>query len=516
MTTSLAQRTDTVQVPPPPETTLQPPPPIAAPAQPHAALRARIQARALAIRNAAMEYCVPAGLERDTEPYRRARLITGFGLLGFLFGCAFAAFYLAIGHLWGALIIIACSIGVACASVILRLTRSIRLAGNLLTLILLLGFSALCGIEGGIRGHAIGWLAAVPLSALLLVDGPEAAAWCAISVLATAAFVILDLLGIRAPVLYPAPWHQLVTAAGYLGLTLFMSVLGLIFEGGRRRAFTRMERALVSVSDINARLKKLDAEKNEFLGIVAHDLKNPLNIVMGFAELISTGRHSSHERDQEDARYIIQAADRMISLITQLLDVNAIEQGRFPLEIEPCDLASISDQAVASFSAAAAKKGISVFCAGALMPARVMADSKAAYRILDNLLSNAIKYSPPGADVFVRLRNTMDAVLWEVQDHGAGLTAADQARLFQKFTKLSARPTAGESSNGLGLSIVKMLAQAMHGTIECHSTPGEGATFSLKLPAAQCPVYTHHDDIQALLSPAPLPSESAPEEHRAA
>ena len=339
-------------------------------------------------------------------------------------------------------------------------------------------------------------MAAVPLCALLLVQWPEAGLWCFLSLAVTVFYVCLDLDGIRVPILYPERWHQLVTAAGYLGLTLFMAVLGLIFEGGRRRAFARMERALDDVSEANGRLKRLDAEKNEFLGVAAHDLKNPLNIVMGFAELIATGRNANSGRDQEDARYIIEAADRMISLITQLLDVNAIEQGRFPLEISSFDLGEISAKVVASFSTAAEKKRLSVYAAQSLAPAQVIADSKATYRILDNLLSNAIKYSPPGRDIFVRIRNGPEGVVWEVQDQGAGLTDADKARLFQKFTKLSARPTGGESSTGLGLSIAKMLAESMGGNIECRSIAGEGATFALRLPTS-------------MDAPAPLPIPSA-------
>jgi signal transduction histidine kinase len=443
--------------------------------------------RMAAMRDGVMEYCVPAGLERNTEPYRRARLITGFGLLGFVFGCFYAAFYYAIGHVYGAAIITVCSVAVAMAPFILRRTGSIRLTGNLLTLILLAGFGSLCGIEGGVRGHAIGWLAAVPLCALLLVAGPEAVGWCFLSVVVTLFFVVMDLDGLTVPILYPAKWHYAVTAVGYLGLTTFMTLLGIIFEGGRRRAFARMETALAEVSEGNARLKKLDAEKNEFLGVAAHDLKNPLNIVMGFAEMIANGRHGGAERDKEDARYIIEAAERMITLITQLLDVNAIEQGRFPLELEVCDLGKISGQVAASYATAAERKRISLFAAGPMMPAWVLADSKAAYRVLDNLLSNAIKYSPPGGDVFVRMRNHPDGVVWEVQDQGAGLTEADQERLFQKFTKLSARPTAGESSTGLGLSIVKMLATQMNGTVECRSAKGQGATFCVHLPAAEAP-----------------------------
>jgi signal transduction histidine kinase len=306
-------------------------------------------------------------------------------------------------------------------------------------------------------------------------------------VVVTIFYVMLDLDGFRLPLLYPERWHQLVTAVGYLGLTLFMSLLGVIFEGGRRRAFARMERAVEGLSVLNVRLKKLDAEKNEFLGVAAHDLKNPLNIVMGFAELIAGGRNSATGRDQEDARYIIEAAERMISLINQLLDVNAIEQGRFPIEIGICDLCLISAQVASGFANAAEKKDISIYAAGTHAPAWVQADPKAVYRILDNLLSNAIKYSPRGGDVFVRIRNSPDGVVWEVQDQGAGLTEADHARLFQKFTKLSARPTGGESSTGLGLSIVRMLAEMMRGSVECRSKPGEGATFILRLPAAEPP-----------------------------
>lgn len=445
----------------------------------------RLLTRGMAFREAAMEACMPVGIERDTESYRRARLITGFGLLGFVFGSFYAAFYFLIGHVWGAEIIIVCSLAVACAPFLLRATGSIRFAGNLLTLILLVGFGSLCGIEGGVRGHAIGWLAAAPLCALLLVDGWRAWVWCVLSVAVTGFFVALDLHGVRLPPLYPERWHELVTAAGYLGLTLFMSLLGLIFEGGRRRAFGRMEGALARVSEVNERLTRLDKEKNEFMGVAAHDLKNPLNVVMGFAEMIAGGRNSGTGRDREDARYIIEAAHRMIEIITQVLDINAMEQGRFPLEMGVCDLGRVSRQVAGSYSTVAQKKKVSIYAAEPLTPAWVLADPKATYRILDNLLSNAIKYSPPGCDVFIRIRNSSDGVVWEVQDQGAGLTEADQEKLFQRFAKLSARPTAGESSNGLGLSIVKMLVEAMGGTVECKSKPREGATFVLRLPTAE-------------------------------
>ena len=269
-----------------------------------------------------------------------------------------------------------------------------------------------------------------------------------------------------------------------LGLTLLSMVLGIVAESGRRRAAARLEPALAAAAEANARLEKLDTEKTEFLNVAAHGLKNPLGIIIGFAELIASGRNGATPRDQEDARYIIAAADRMINLISELLDVNAIEQGLFPMEVTRCDLGVLSRQVTEGYADAAEKKGISIYAAGPLTPAEVLADPQAACRILDNLLSNAIKFSPPGGDVYVRIRNSPEGVTWEVQDQGAGLTGADMARLYGKFARLSARPTAGEPSTGLGLAMVKMLTDAMNGVIECKSKPGEGASFSVRLPAA--------------------------------
>jgi signal transduction histidine kinase len=124
----------------------------------------------------------------------------------------------------------------------------------------------------------------------------------------------------------------------------------------------------------------------------------------------------------------------------------------------------------------------------------VHADASASLQILDNLVSNAVKYSPPGKRVVVRITNDelrisnvhsslhTSGVCIAVQDEGPGLSDEDKTKLFGKFARLSARPTAGEHSTGLGLSIVKRLAEAMNGNIHCKSTLGEGATFILVLP----------------------------------
>jgi signal transduction histidine kinase len=110
------------------------------------------------------------------------------------------------------------------------------------------------------------------------------------------------------------------------------------------------------------------------------------------------------------------------------------------------------------------------------------ADRAATLQILDNLISNALKYSPPNTTVHIHTLPEQNYVLVKIRDEGPGISEADQRKLFQKFSRLSARPTGGESSTGLGLSIVKRLAEAMGGTIQCHSALGAGATFILRLP----------------------------------
>jgi signal transduction histidine kinase len=112
-------------------------------------------------------------------------------------------------------------------------------------------------------------------------------------------------------------------------------------------------------------------------------------------------------------------------------------------------------------------------------------DVGAVTQILDNILSNAIKYSPPFTHVDVLVTSRDGAVLMEVQDQGPGFSSEDMQRLYQKFARLSAQPTAGESSTGLGLSIVKKLVEAMNGTVRCESQSGEGARFTITLPAIE-------------------------------
>lgn len=415
----------------------------------------------------------------DPESSRRARSIVRFGFIGPVFGLAYAAFYLFIGHVWGALIVMLCSVCFVATPFLMRRTRSLELGGNLLPGVLCVGFTVLCFVEGGLQGHAVAWLVGVPLWALLLARRGAARAWFLASLLALGILIAAAATGRHLPRLYDPRWETLVSAMGYIGLVIFMFIAGMLFESLREQARARTEEALARLKISNDQLLALNIEKNEFMGIAAHDLKNPLSTIIMGGELLALREPTPEMAMITDT--IIGAGRRMRDLINNLLDVNAIEEGRFLTKLERCDLAKLATTSVEQNQPNAKRKeiGLQFDPVGEFA---VRADAGAATQILDNLISNAVKYSPQRTTVSIRAYTERGHACVAVKDEGPGISEEDRKKMFGKFARLSARPTGGESSNGLGLSIVKRLAEAMSGTVECQSILGEGSTFIIRLP----------------------------------
>ena len=430
------------------------------------------------------ELFLPAECQHDPELTRRARLVARFGILGAVFGAFFGLFYGVIGHFWGAGIVTICSTAFGFIPLLMRRTRSIQLAGHALCLILVVCFTALCGCEGGSEGHAIAWLVSVPLCALLLVGRKAAGLWAFMAFMAGAGVVAANVLGFKMNPTYDMKWHTLLNAAGYLGLIVFMFLLGVIFESGRERAFAKMSEANAKLATSNDQLARLNQEKNEFLGIAAHDLKNPLTVIIGSAELLKMNLPPAQAAKLSGN--ILGAGQRMLHLIKDLLDANAIEQGKFTSNIAPCELRALATECATNNQSHASRKEI-VICTEEGEEAWGRADRNAAMQILDNLISNAVKFSPLKSTVLVTVSVAEGCVCISVKDQGPGISAEDQKKMFGKFTRLTAQPTGGESSTGLGLSIVKKLAEAMAGSVECRSVLGGGATFVMRLPACKNP-----------------------------
>lgn len=234
----------------------------------------------------------------------------------------------------------------------------------------------------------------------------------------------------------------------------------------------------------NQQLSSLDAERSAFLGIAAHDLKNPTSAIMGYADLLQE-RWSQWDDAKKLKRItsIRQLGQLIYEIIRNLLDIHAMEAGRYTLNPVRLDLGECLQHIVEVYRDRAESKHIGLSCTVETdLPVRV--DKAALHQVLDNLLSNALKYSPPGTNVRLYAGISGCQVLLRVQDEGPGISDEDQKKLFRKFTRLSARPTAGEHSTGLGLSIVKYIVEASGGEIRCESRLGEGATFLLEFPLA--------------------------------
>ena len=257
----------------------------------------------------------------------------------------------------------------------------------------------------------------------------------------------------------------------------------------------------ISLQQQNHDLAEANREKNEIMGIVAHDLKNPIGGVRGMAELIESVFADDRTQTTSAARQIIQTSERMLELVSKLLDINKLESGEFAMDCYAFDIVPIISMIIEQYAAPAVAKNITFHTE---LPATsrsiVFANEQAVMQALENIISNAVKYSPHGKNVYVRVKNIVASlpneadgsvannassfVRVEVEDEGPGFTEEDKTKLFGKFARLSAQPTGGEHSTGLGLSIVKRMVEAMNGEVWCESERGQGATFIVQLPTS--------------------------------
>lgn len=239
---------------------------------------------------------------------------------------------------------------------------------------------------------------------------------------------------------------------------------------------------LQQLEAVNNQLREIDAEKNDLLGIIAHDLKNPLSAIRLLARVLKQA-YRQNDDITEIGEDIEKNCDRMFELIYDLLKANQIESGTYRLHPESINVEETVVATLARFEMAALLKEIVLKTEIGEDVKPVLADRNALFQVLDNLVSNAVKYSPAQTNITVKILQLPETMRVIIQDEGPGLTEEDKARLFQKFAKLSAQTTGGEHSTGLGLYIVKKLTESMNGRITCESEPGMGAAFIVELPS---------------------------------
>jgi two-component system sensor histidine kinase/response regulator len=244
----------------------------------------------------------------------------------------------------------------------------------------------------------------------------------------------------------------------------------------------RTHLALKRASD---RLKQLAEDKDELLGILAHDLKNHLGGMQMSAKLLQERASAlADSRLNRMATNILDASDQMFSFVKEFLANAAADRG-YPINIERVSLTDAAAAAAQRYGDAALRKSIRILEEYPPETPLVLADRGALDQVIDNLVSNAVKFSPPDTSIWLTVGPVSGGFLeFRVRDEGPGCDEEDRANMFTRYRRLSARPTAGEPSTGLGLSIAKRHVDAMEGTLHCESERGQGATFLLRLPLA--------------------------------
>lgn len=231
-------------------------------------------------------------------------------------------------------------------------------------------------------------------------------------------------------------------------------------------------------------LQQVNDLKNQFLGMAAHDLRNPLATVYTYIDILRDDLNSESDGTVLEAfKEIQQQMKYMMNLVSNLLDYSVIEQGRLDLDLQPVEIYQLVSQTVQTNRLLSAKRNITITLQADNIPCIITIDLHKIRQVLNNLISNAVKFSPSDATVTVKVEKTgISTITIRVTDQGPGIPAEMRNRLFVPFGKTNQQSFSGEKSTGLGLAICRKMVEAHGGTIGIESQEERGSSFWFTLP----------------------------------
>ena len=243
---------------------------------------------------------------------------------------------------------------------------------------------------------------------------------------------------------------------------------------------TNLQRELIKT---NVELQQANQRKNQVLGMAAHDLRNPLAVILSYSAFLA--KHAARHLDGSQLEFVAvikESSEFMLRLVNDLLDLAAIEAGELKLIKSPVDLAPIVRDNVRRNSVLAAKRQITIALQGPPIALRCACDPHKIEQVLNNLLGNAFKFAPDGSEISVRMRHEQEFAAVSVQDQGPGIAPDLMPRLFEPFCTVSQPREEREQSTGLGLAIARRIVEGHGGHIWVDSAHGRGATFTFTVP----------------------------------
>ena len=278
------------------------------------------------------------------------------------------------------------------------------------------------------------------------------------------------------------PWEIITVAAEVLERAELRRRNRELTEALRQRQ-AELEQRNAELEEANARLREADMWKENLSNMIIHDLKNPLGVIQG--TLVFFKGTLEDELDAKQSQLLESAllsADRAINLVSAILDVRRLEEGRMPLEFQPVAPAEVVRACMDELHPLLNMHNlrVTIDVPDNLPPVR--SDYSTLIRILGNLLDNAIKFTPSGGRITIRARQTLAGVQFSVSDTGYGIPPEQHERIFEKFAQASIRAEGQRAGVGLGLTFCKLAVEAQRGRIWVESDQGVGTTFHFTLP----------------------------------
>ena len=307
-------------------------------------------------------------------------------------------------------------------------------------------------------------------------------------------------------------WRMRKDGSLFWANVVFTAILD---QDGNLRGFAKLTRDLTERRRIDAILieakalaEQANLAKSEFLSSMSHELRSPLNAILGFAQLMESDNPPPSPTQQESIGQILQAGWHLLKLINEILDLAKIESGKLSLSPEPLSVTEVMLECQTMIQAQAQERGITLIFPPCDTPCYVHADRTRVKQVLLNLLSNAIKYNNPrGTVVLDCVATTPERIRISVTDSGDGLSPEKLAQLFQPFNRLGQETSAVEGT-GIGLVVAKRLVELMDGAIGVESTVGVGSMFWIELRADVAPQLATEDDVPGVVFPASVPIEA--------
>jgi len=434
-----------------------------------------------------VDWFIHSDRKQNASEYKKTRLFVRASLLTSLFSNSYIWLSVYFEYELGVNLMIFNVIGFLILSLLAKTRIPLIVLGHTYVFVGAFAVIVLTYFSEGIWSAIYPWIISIPVLALLVVNRQAGIFWGILSFVVMVWMGILAIQGEALPIQYNLEMKTEWFVSIVPGLLLIIMVVSMVFESVQQKALSDLEannellrKQKGTIQKQAQDLEQLLDEKDQIIRIMAHDLKNPLANISSLSELLKDMKNPQEQ--MEIIGMIEQVTGKAQNLIAKVLDMAVLEQGGIVIHKEELDLVNVVQDAVEELKELGNRKGISISVDTDVKSCKVWSDKTYLLLVFENLISNALKFSNRGTAVKVQVHRSDTFVEASIIDEGPGIKPEEEHLLFQKFSVLSARPTAGENSTGIGLSLVKTYVEKLDGKIRYDGEYGKGATFIVQLP----------------------------------